>query len=1262
MDSEARVERVLAEWRFAREQGVAASPEQVIRQHPELAEDLEEAFAFLEALDDVLAGDDAAPPRVPDVLGPFRILREIGSGGMGTVCLAKVEEAAPGLESGQHVALKIIHPHLLGRAGFFQRFLREAQAGRQVRHESVVRTLGAASVRACGETIHFMVMEYVEGRTLREMGTVPEALLREIALQAASGLAAIHDAGIVHRDLKPENLLITDDHRVRIMDLGVARLIGESVALTREGQFAGTLHYAAPEQFRKGEIGPAADLYALGVLLYELATGVNPFRGDQAAAVMRAHLEHVPPRANERSLEVSPFLSEVLATLLEKNSSERFASAEQLREVLACGESVRWWADRERTILAAATRVPLVPVRRETALYGRETDLDLLRRCWEKARGGEGTVLLVEGEAGIGKSRLVDAFLRGLRDGDAHLLYGSYSPAGGMGGLSDAILNCFGASELEVALRPYVASAPGLVSVLCAFLRRQTPTEGGERADGEVLHAAAVKLMRGLAEESPVLWVVEDLHFAKQESRDIVLSLARAVVGHRVLLLLTTRPDIPADDLARVGGLDGCRTARLRRLGARDVVLMLKEAFRSAALAEKLGGKIALKSDGVPFFVFEMIRGLREGQFITQLPDGSYVESKVIEEIEVPSAVRDLMEVRLKGLSDEERAILDVGSVLGYEFDPDTLAQVRGVVRVQILERLAAVERRSAVVRADGSGYRFDHHQIQEAIYTGLPDALRAEYHTLIADALAGQAGSGVGGQAPDEKAYLYVHHALKGNRKAAALPLLDAVLTHLDQSFRSEAAVQIAESALQAKGLLTPAGTARVLIRKAGQLHVLGRSDEESLSLEQALSLATEAGDGSLIVDAQCSRGRQLIEVARYDEARVLLHRALQTTREQGNVQREAEARSALGSAAFITGRYEDACTHLRTGIDLYREAGDRRGEIVCGADLSDVLRTVGEVRGARELLEHYLGVARGAGDLIGERRIVQGMAMLFSSTGLMGEAGPVLERSLALARETGDRRGEASAVNDFGLSLFFFGRYAEAREHFELFLGIARDVGDRHGAAIAEKNLGTSSRYLGEAGRARAHFERFLSLSREIGYRDGEAGALRDLANLEADAGEHEHAEELYRQSLSMTRELGLSVGTASILAALGGLLIREEREEEAGVLLEEAVSIARKVGSPEWSVLCMARGGRLLGRAESAAELLERVEERLGVRRRMEARLRLWEATGRAEHLRAAHRLLLDVIDRNPGAAEEVLVDRVSLHRDIMAAWEEHGAAGA
>ena len=437
-------------------------------------------------------------------LGGYRVVRELGAGGMGTVFLAE----SPG---GERHAIKAVHAHLVSTPGFLERFLREAELGLQVRHENVVRTLAVDVAEIDGAAVHYMVMEYVEGKSLRELlndlGTVPEALLREIATQVGHGLAAIHAAGIVHRDLKPENVLITDDQRVRIMDLGVAKLLDASIALTRQGEFAGTVAYAAPEVFRGEPVGPSSDQYALGIILHELATGTNPFFHATAGEVLAAHLQHVPPRIDG----LSRFLAEVVATLLAKEAAGRFGSVAALHQVLVDGERSAWWRERAPAVERGAAQAPRIAVHRETGLHGRGEDLLLLRECLASAAAGSGTTVLVEGEAGIGKTRLVDAFTAELEN--AHVLYGCYPPTGGIGGLADAILGKFGTAGLENAVRPYLPDTPSLVPAFAAQVRHETPS-GVVPLHGEALHAVCVQLMRRLAAERTTVWIVDDLQFA----------------------------------------------------------------------------------------------------------------------------------------------------------------------------------------------------------------------------------------------------------------------------------------------------------------------------------------------------------------------------------------------------------------------------------------------------------------------------------------------------------------------------------------------------------------------------------------------------------------------------------------------------------------------------------------------------------------------------------------------------------------------------
>ena len=222
-------------------------------------------------------------------LGPYAILRELGSGAMGTVYEARDAD-------GVRVALKVVHPHLLSHEGFRERFLREANVGRRIHHPNVIRTLDAGEV----DGRPYIALEFVVGGTLddlrQELGRVPETLCRHIGTHAARGLDAIHAEGIVHRDVKPENILITPDHDVRLMDLGLARSSTGTDRVTLTGQFVGSPAYCPPEQFMgEAVLDARSDLYSLGVTLYELATGERPFKAKSLEMLALKIMEAKPP-------------------------------------------------------------------------------------------------------------------------------------------------------------------------------------------------------------------------------------------------------------------------------------------------------------------------------------------------------------------------------------------------------------------------------------------------------------------------------------------------------------------------------------------------------------------------------------------------------------------------------------------------------------------------------------------------------------------------------------------------------------------------------------------------------------------------------------------------------------------------------------------------------------------------------------------------------------------------------------------------------
>ena len=272
--------------------------------------------------------DFLAKAEGPDELGRlahYRVLKELGRGGMGCVLLAEDTKLQ------RQVALKVMLPQFARDARAKERFLREARAAAKIHHDNVITIFQVDEANG----VPFIALEFLEGapldKYLKDKGSLPLSLAVRIARETAEGLAAAHKRGLVHRDIKPGNIwLEAPKGRVKILDFGLARVEADDSHLTQSGAIVGTPAFMAPEQARGEKVDGRCDLFSLGVVLYRMATGKQPFAGSSTPAVLMAIAVDKPVPARNVNPKIPEALEAVMMKLLEKDPGQRYASASEL--------------------------------------------------------------------------------------------------------------------------------------------------------------------------------------------------------------------------------------------------------------------------------------------------------------------------------------------------------------------------------------------------------------------------------------------------------------------------------------------------------------------------------------------------------------------------------------------------------------------------------------------------------------------------------------------------------------------------------------------------------------------------------------------------------------------------------------------------------------------------------------------------------------------------------------------------------------------
>lgn len=665
-----------------------------------------------------------------DKLGPYEILAPIGAGGMGQVFKARDKRLD------RLVALKQLNDQHSGR------FRQEARAIAALNHPNICQIYDIGP--------DYLIMEYIEGKPLAGPLPVDEAL--RMGIQVADALAAAHARGILHRDLKPGNILVTDTGTIKLIDFGLAKQMSDPDAeITRslEGAIVGTIAYMAPEQAQGQAMDERSDVFSFGAVFYEALSGQRPFRGGSTAGVVSSLLRDEP-----RPLAVPTALQNLIARCLAKAPHHRFASAVELKAALE--ELAHQSIERHPSnSFASFQTVPRTNV-------GRDAQLAQMTRAYARVKDGCGVMVAVTGEAGIGKTSVLEDFLAELASRGERALIGRGRCSQRLAG-DEPYLPILEA--LESLLRPHTGPS------VTALMKAVAPTwytlvsidSSSASLDRENLPAVASQermkrefgaLAKEISRTQPLVFFIDDLHWADVSTVDILNYLAGRFEQTRALVLGSYRPSDMAlshhpflairNDLQARGLLE---EIGLGFLSEKDVQHYLSLEYPGNRFPANFPSVIHSKTEGNPLFMADLVRYLRDTGGIVQ-EDGQWALARSLPESprDLPASVRGMIERKIGQVDERDRALLAAASVQGTEFDSAILAEVLQLDPAEIEERLEKLERVHVFVRKSEESefpdrtltvnYRFVHVLYQNALYEAIQPTRRTDLSGRIARAL----------------------------------------------------------------------------------------------------------------------------------------------------------------------------------------------------------------------------------------------------------------------------------------------------------------------------------------------------------------------------------------------------------------------------------------------------------------------------------------------------------------------------------------------
>ena len=928
----------------------------------------------------------------------------------------------------------------------------------------------------------------------------------------------------------------------------------------------------------------------------------------------------------------------------------------------------RWAMEALPTIRLKGKKGPFAiyrPLRRirETAtiptqaIVGRADELETQSRLLQKVWAGHGSVLILEGEAGIGKSCLVAELARQAQEAGLTCLFGAgqsieqHSPYRawrdilaallGLDEIGDPAEQRRRVQEHLAQINPALAErAPLLNDILSLDLPETEMTRSFEpKLRHESLTSLVVDIVRGATTAAPLVLILEDAHWLDSLSWELGLAVTRALLDCPLLLVFVLRPlgEPLRPDYTALAGLAQATILHLSVMPAGETVALaaVRLGLDPAALPEPVAQIIREHAGGNPFFAEEMATALRDTGAVSVEHGGCHIGGDLDAFREtVPDTVEGVVLARIDRLPPEQQLTLKVAAVIGRSFLYRTLHDVhpQQIVSDLLSAYLGDLSRQDFTLPETLEpelGYVFKHIITQQVAYGTLLFSQRRVLHRTVAGWYERVYGDNLSPYYP-----LLVHHAqraedterelhyarLAGEQAAAQFANSEAIrylsraleltppakleqryelLLAREQVYGLQGSREAQSQDLAALAELVQAypddcWQAEVTLRQAAYAEATSDYPTAVARAQTAAQLALSGQSKPVETRAYLRWGKVLALQGEYDEAWSRTEQALSLAREADLRREQAESLLNLDYIAFYQGHFAQARAYNEQALQIIREIGDRRGECVALNNLGNRRSTQGDYDGARTHYERALQISREIGSRRTEAGILANLGLSFVNRGDYRGAHPFYEQALQIYRAIGEQWGQGWAIGNLGDIFYYLGDYARARDYVQQCLDVLRQVGARRNESMTLASLGDICNGMGDYAGAQDYYEQGLAIMREIGSRRGETWALSGLGLLSHHLGDDQAAEGYSRQALQFAQELGDQDMQAYALTHLGHALAGLRRWDGAAEAYAQALQLRRELGQQNRSMETLAGLARVSLRQQDRVRALQQVEE--------------------------------------------------------------------